>query len=219
MQRITDAFFWATRDPEWVVKVLIIAVILIIPIAGAINGTGWMLASLDRLRAGDERLAPANFSYLGRGWRVFAVQLIYGLAIALVASVVYLPAVLVAIQEGRGEANGAVIALVVALNLVSFGITTLGGLLYTFAIPAVVLAADARGIGAGLDLRAIWRRCRANLAHTLIAGLMLIAASFIGSLGLIVCGIGVFFTSAYTLAIQAWIIRSYELGDRVAEAA
>ena len=34
MQRITDAFFWATRDPEWVVKVLIIALILIIPIVG-----------------------------------------------------------------------------------------------------------------------------------------------------------------------------------------
>jgi len=219
VQRITDAFFWATRDPEWLIKVLIIALILIIPIVGAINGIGWMLASLDRLRAGDERLAPANFSYLGRGWRLFVVQLIYGLAIALVASVVYIPAVLIAVQEGQSEANGAVIALAIVLNFVSFGITTLGGLLYTFAGPAIVLATDAGGIGGGVNLRAIWRRCRANLAHTLIAGLMLIAASFIGSLGLIVCGVGVFFTSAYTLAIQAWIIRSYELGDRVAEAA
>ena len=201
------------------VKVLIIAVILIVPIVGAINGIGWMLASLDRLRAGDEHLAPANFGYLGRGWRLFVVQLVYGLGVALIASVVYLPAVLIAVQEGKGEANGAVIALALALNLVSFGITTLGGLLYTFAIPAVVLATDAGGLGAGLNVRAIWRRCRLNLTHTLIAGLMLIAASFIGSLGLIVCVVGVFFTSAYALAIQAWIIRSYELGDRVAQAA
>jgi len=219
LQRITDAFFWATRDPDWVVKVLIIGLILIIPIAGAINGLGWMLASLDRLRTGDERLPPANFSYLGRGWRLFVVQLVYGLAIALIAGLVYLPAVIVAVQEGKSEANGAVIALALALNLVSFGVTTLGGLLYTFAIPAVVLATDAGGVGGGLSVRAIWRRSRANLAHTLIAGLMLIAASFIGSLGLIICGVGVFFTSAYALAIQAWIIRSYELGDRVAEAA
>jgi hypothetical protein len=41
---------------------------------------------------------------------------------------------------------------------------------------------------------------------------MLIAAGFVGSLGLIACGIGVVFTTAYALAMQAWIVRSYELG-------
>ena len=59
MDRITDAFAWPLRDPDWLTKVLIIALILLIPIVGGINGLGWMLASLDRLRAGEERLAPA----------------------------------------------------------------------------------------------------------------------------------------------------------------
>jgi hypothetical protein len=57
------------------------------------------------------------------------------------------------------------------------------------------------------------------LTNTLIAGLMLIAASFVGSLGIIVCGIGVLFTVAYALAMQAWIIRSFELGSHAAAAA
>ena len=59
-------------------------------------------------------------------------------------------------------------------------------------------------------MREVWRRSRANLTNTLIAGLMLIAAGLVGQLGSVACFIGVVFTSAYALAMQAWIIRSYE---------
>jgi hypothetical protein len=59
---------------------------------------------------------------------------------------------------------------------------------------------------------AVIRRSRVSLNHTLIAGLMLIAASFVGSLGTIACGIGVLVTTAFALAMQAWIIRSFEQG-------
>ena len=41
---------------------------------------------------------------------------------------------------------------------------------------------------------------------------MLFAAGFIGSLGSILCVVGVVFTAAYALAVQAWIFRSFELG-------
>jgi hypothetical protein len=212
LERVTDAFFWPTRDPQWAVKLLVIAILLLIPIVGAINGLGWMLASVDRLRAGDEHLAPAGLQHLARGWRVFVVQVVYGLLIALVGSAVYGPAVLLAIHEGRGEPNAGLIVLVVVLDVVAFGIVSLGSLAFNFATPAMVLATDEGGVRAGLNLRGIWRRSRVNLVNTLIAGLMLIAAGFVGSLGLIVCGIGVLFTSAYALAMQAWIIRSFELG-------
>ena len=125
MDRITEAFSWPLRDPDWLQKLLIIAVILVIPIVGSINGLGWMLASLDRLRAGEERLAPANLSYLGRGIRLFAVELIYGLAIAAVALVIYIPSVLLAIHEGQGSANPAVISVAVLLYLLAFSVTTI----------------------------------------------------------------------------------------------
>src|SRR5260370_31937084 len=78
-------------------------------------------------------------------------------------------------------------------------------------LPAVILATDARGIAAGLNVADIVKRCRANPMNTLIAGLMLIAASFVSSLGVIACGIGAVFTAAYALAMQAWIIRSFAI--------
>jgi len=103
MDRVADGFIWPVRDPEWVTKILVIGLILLIPIAGAINGIGWMLATLDRLRAGEERMAPANLSHLRRGVGLFVVQLGYGIAIALIAGAFYLPGLIVATAEGNDK--------------------------------------------------------------------------------------------------------------------
>ncbi len=196
-----------------------IGLILLIPIVGAINGTGWMLASLDRLRNGDETLAPANLRYLGRGIRLFCVQLIYNAVIALAALLVYAAGLALGVREGQGSANAMLITLVVLLYVIGFGVATLGSLAVTFATPAIVLATDRGGVGGGLQVGLVWRQCRVNAINTLIAGLMLIAAGFIGSVGLIACGFGVLFTTAYALAMQSWIVRSFEVGSSAATAA
>jgi hypothetical protein len=212
MERITDAVVWVVRDPQWAGKLVIIALILLVPIAGQINGLGWMLAALDRLRAGEETLPPANFGYIGRGSRLFVVQLVYALGISLIVAVLYTPAVLVFQHEGRGSFDYGLVSVGLLLNLLSFSAATLGSLALNFVTPSIVLATDRGGIPAGLSVADVLRRARESGVSTLIAGLMLIAAGFVGSLGLIACGIGVVFTTAYALAMQAWIVRSYELG-------
>jgi hypothetical protein len=212
VNRITETFTWPFRDPEWLSKLLMIALILLIPIIGSINGIGWMLATLDRLRAGEERLAPANLSYIGRGIRLFVVELIYDVWIIVIAMVILIPTVALEVQQGQGTGNGLLIAAAVFLNILAFSVVTLLSLALTFAMPAIVLATDAGGIGGGIQVKRVIRRSRTNLTHTLIAGLMLIAASFVGSLGAVVCGVGILVTSAYALAMQAWIIRSFEKG-------
>jgi hypothetical protein len=98
-------------------------------------------------------------------------------------------------------------------------VTTILSLALNFAVPAIVLATDGGGIKGGIQVGEVISRVRTNMTNTLIAGLMLIAASFVGSLGIIACGIGVLFTVAYALAMQAWIIRSFELGSHAAVAA
>lgn len=219
MDRITDAFAWPARDPEWLTKLLIIGLTLLIPIVGAINGIGWMLASLDRLRAGEERLAPANLSHIRRGLPLFVVSLVYELVIAIVTAAIYVPAVIVATNQSHSSANPATISLAIALSLLAFSVATLGSLALNFVTPSIVLATDRGGIAGGLNARGVLRQARANIANTLIAGLMLIAAGFIGSLGLLACGIGVLFTTAYALAMQAWVVRSFEIGSPAATAA
>ena len=151
MERVTEAFTWPFRDPEWLSKLLIIGLTLLIPIVGAINGLGWMLATIDRLRTGEERMAPANLSYLGRGIRLFAVELIYAAGIVLLALLIYIPALALAIQQGRGSANPALISLAVVLLLLSFSVTTLASVALNFLMPSIVLATDRGGIGAGIQ--------------------------------------------------------------------
>src|SRR5436309_5229216 len=156
MDRVADGFMWPLRDPEWATKVLVIGLILLVPIAGAINGIGWMLATIDRLRAGEERLAPANFSHLGRGAGLFVVQLVYGLAVVAAAGVIYLPGVLLAAsQNNQTNANPVVIVLALLLFFLAFAVAVIGSLAIYFAQPAYVLETDRRGIAGGVDLRAV----------------------------------------------------------------
>jgi hypothetical protein len=213
MDRIGDAFVWPLRDPEWLSKIVIMGLTLLIPLVGGINGLGWMLASIDRLRAGEERLPAANFDYIVRGFGLFVVYFVYYLCVAVAAAVVYVPAILILSQQGHESPNGFLVALGVILILLTVSIATLGSLALTFLMPAIVLAVDRGGIAAGFRLGDIVKHARVSLINTLIAGLMLIAAGLVGQLGAALCIIGVVFTSAYALAVQAWIIRSYEAGS------
>jgi hypothetical protein len=214
LDKIADGLVWPLRDPQWVTKLLIIGLLLLIPIVGAINGLGWMLATLDRLRAGEERMAAANLSHLGRGLNLFIVQLGYGLGVVLITGLIYVPGLLLAITQGKENGNPGLLVLSIFLSFLAFGVATIGGLAVTFATPSFVLETDRGGIGGGLNLAAVYRRSRANLTYTLICGLMLIAANLVGSIGALVCFIGVVFTAAYGLAAQAWIFRSFEVATQ-----
>jgi Protein of unknown function (DUF4013) len=210
MDRIGDAFVWPFRDPDWLGKIAIMGLILLIPIVGGINGLGWMLATLDRLRAGEQKLPPANFDYLGKGVQLFVVYLVYYLALAVVGLLFYTPAILILSFQGHHNPNVFLVGLGIVLLLLTLSVVTLGALALTFAMPAIVLEFERGGIAAGLHVGQIVTRMRVSPINTLIAGLMLIAAGLVGQLGSVACFIGVVFTSAYALAMQAWIIRSYE---------
>lgn len=214
MERVGDAFVWPFRDPRWAEKIVIIGLIGLIPIVGGINTLGWLLATVDRLRAGEEELPPGNFDYLLRGLELFVVMLVYVLIVLAAAALFFIPGLIVLGAEGSSSGNGFAAFLGVLLMLAAFAITTVGLLLFNFARPAIVLAVDRGGISAGFDLPAIVRRFTAHPANTLIAGLMLIAAGFIGGLGAYLCFIGIVLTLPYSIAMEAWIVRSYELGSQ-----
>src|SRR5260370_11431528 len=144
MDRISDAFAWPLKAPDWLTKLLIVAVTLLIAIVGAINGLGWMLACLERLRAGEERLAPANLRYIGRGFPLFVVNFVYILGVAVAAGLIYVPALIVAANQSQGQANPALLSLAVLLRLPAFSVATLRSLAPDFSLPSLRLA-TARG--------------------------------------------------------------------------
>src|SRR5881296_3297381 len=201
MERVGDAFVWPFRDPKWLEKVAIIGLISLIPIIGTINGLGWMLASIDRLREGKQELPPGNFDHLGRGVLLFVVFLVYALALLVVGGGVFILGFVLLAAGGQGNGNAALEFVGVVVTLLALGVILVVTLAFFFARPSVVL------------------RMRMTPTNTLIAGLMLLAAGFISQLGSYACVVGLIFTIPYALAIEAWIIRSYEEGLDVGRSA
>lgn len=205
MDRVTEAFGWPFRDPQWVSKLLIIGLIFIIPIVGWINGFGWMLSSLDNLRAGRVELAAANLSHLGRGVNLFLVYVIYQVAILVVYGILIgLGAVLISTN------NNAATVVGIFLSILSYAFNIIASLGFLLALPAIVMLTERGGIGGGLNVIEVLRRVRATLTSSLLAGLMVLVATVISGLGIVLCCVGVIFTGAYATAMWSWIFRAYE---------
>lgn len=215
MERVGDAFVWPFRDPEWFEKILLIGLIGLIPIVGAINAAGWMMATIRKLRAGEERLAPASFDYLWPGFQLVVAMLVYYLVILAVAAVVFWPAVLLVSSQANGHGSSWLVLVGLALLLLAFGLALAGSLAVYAILPAVTLGVLDGGIGGGLALPTILRRTTHRPVNAALAGLMLLAAGFIGGMGVYVFYVGLAITHPYSLAMQAWIIRSFEEASSV----
>src|ERR1700694_5560575 len=79
---VGDALAFPLRAPGWAAKIVVQALILIIPIVGLIAAAGWMLMTFDNIRAGRQELAPAGF-HLSRGIGLFGAWFIYALVLAI----------------------------------------------------------------------------------------------------------------------------------------
>jgi Protein of unknown function (DUF4013) len=173
--------------------------ILIIPIVGQIILLGWLLATLDNLRAGHHEMPPAGFSYFGRGVRLFVVLLLYGLVPpALFGTLLWL-AIAIGIPEG-------------GIFVLAFGYAVLvvGELVLALLPPWLIVATERGGILGGLNLPAVVARAMRGGEQSVIIALFALVANVIGSLGAVACLVGAYFTTPYGYAILAAVTLHYE---------
>src|SRR5215831_20159264 len=88
MDSVGEAFVYAFRDPRWPGKMIVQALILIIPIIGWIATTGWLMMAFENARAGRSELPPAGF-LLARGVAIFFLFLIYGFVLNIPSGILY----------------------------------------------------------------------------------------------------------------------------------
>jgi Protein of unknown function (DUF4013) len=205
VNELSDSIAWPSRDPEWVGKVLLTGLILLIPVVGQLVLLGWMLAALDNLRDGREVLPPAGFSYLGRGVNLFVVYLVYIAALLAVFGVLFGAGLAVSLSSSSASS-----LLGVALILLGYAVLLVAGLALSLFTPAVVVATERGGIGGGLNVPAVIRLIGADVEESLRAGLFTLVASLIGSLGAIACLVGQYFTAPYGYAVLAGVVHHYE---------
>lgn len=214
MNSVGDAFGWAFRDPSWVGKIVIQALILIIPIVGWIAALGWLMMAFENARAGRNELPPAGF-HLARGIGLFGVYVIYAIVLNIPAWILdgigaaSTAATTRALQDSSGNYNFSYYSSSPLQGLGSLW-SFLASLLLDFLLPSLIVLVFHNGFSGGVDVARVWRYATSNMSNSVIAGLIIFATGFITLLGLVACCIGIFFTAIYSISVQAGVAAWYE---------
>lgn len=194
------AFSYVFKDPDWFKKIVIVALIGLIPIIGQMVVLGWGLNIAKRVMNHDPNPLPdVDFGAdLGRGFYGFVIAIVYTLPISILSGFLGGLDAIIA-NSNTDAAIAAVTLLSVCVGLFSF----VYGLACGLMLPAAYtnyLANDS--LAAGFRLGEIFAQVRGNIGAYFMVLLGTIVAGIIAPLGVIACVIGVLLTYAYSLAIM-----------------
>lgn len=196
-----QAFTYVFEDPDWLKKVLIPALISLIPIVGQIYLIGWALDISRRVIQHNPRPLPdVDFGrQLGEGFKGFVVGLVYAIPILILEIPIIIASLL---TSNQNMDPNTVAPLVTFVSLCCGGLIFLYAILLAFALPAAMgRLADSGSIGAALRFQEVFGLLRAAPGAYLMTLLGVMVAGMIASLGTIACVIGVVATLAYSQAI------------------
>ena len=214
---VGDAFSWVARDPEWIGKLLLMGLIGIIPIVGALQQAGWLLAMLDNLRAGRYEVPPAGFRYATRGVWLWLAAFIYGLVLFIVMYGIIVVFIIVIVASSQSHSDGhagsasPLAVLLIPLFFVWLAVLGFVSLASWIFVPALIEFTDRKALGGAFDIPGMLRAIREDPQHNLAAAGLAFVAYFIGGLGSYLCWIGVIFTFPYALTVLAGVLRWYEV--------
>ena len=208
MNSVGDAFGWAFKDPSWAGKMIVQALILIIPVVGWIATAGWGMMAFENARAGRNELPPAGF-HLSRGIPIFGVYVIYAIVLNIPAWILdgIGSATTAAIQRAN---NGFGYYYSSPLNGLGSLWSFLASLLLDFLLPSLIVMTFHDGFGGGLDVMRVWRYATGNMNNAFIAGALVFVSGLIAGVGIIACCIGFFFTAVYAVTINAGVTAWFE---------
>ena len=206
------AFSFPFQDEKWIEKIVIAAVIGIIPIIGWFALLGWSIEIGRRVINGDDEVL-ADWSDFGGlltlGFKAWVAALVFSIPLIIV----WIPVVIFTGVVGStdGDAAGAIISLV-SFCMICLTFTYTIALL--FALPASYgRLAATDGLVESLNFRELWTIVSNAPSAYLIVLLGYIVAGFIASLGTILCFVGIFLTTAYSLAVEGHLLgQAYKEG-------
>lgn len=187
---IGRAFTFFLDDPDWIKKVLIGALISLIPFVGGIMLLGWGLAVARNVYNGVDSSLPEwddLGGYLVRGLVAWAGAFLWALPVG-VLFVCY--GVAFAIVSGSDSAS-----IVVAFSSLCFAVLAMVYLAFFLPVP-VARYAIKDDFGAMFEFDAIFQEVRRGIQPLAVALVIWFVAAFIVvPLGLLACIVGVYVTS------------------------
>lgn len=202
------AFSYVFQEADWVKKILIAAVLLLIPFIGWAIVAGWAIEITRRVIRNELPLLPE--------WNDFGKFLVDGLLLMVIGFIYSLPSTVLNgimqganayaqgnLQGGEGDSTMMMTAIMVimgCLGCIVFSYSVIIG----FAMPAAYANFAVKGnFGAAFHFGEIISILRAAPGAYVITFLGSIVAGIIGMLGLIACIIGVLATIAYSGVVNS----------------
>lgn len=197
------AFTFVFDDQDWVKKLLINALIGLIPIVGQFYLLGWGLEVARRVAMRSMTPLPdVDFgTFLGHGFKAAVIGIVYAIPIWIVV----IPMVAVTgIADAAGMDADAVATIAMVCSICGGLIALVYGIILGLALPAALTRAVLAGsIKAGLQFRDVLALVKAAPGAYLMVLLGSIVASLLASVvGGIACGVGIIFTMAYYQAVM-----------------
>jgi hypothetical protein len=182
-----EAVTFVVRSDRWVRRLLAAALSLlfswlIVPLLLLI---GYVVEIARRVRAGDHALPPWDHR-----WR----KITDGFAVLVVILIWNVPSILTTVfdQVGIVAAAGSVWTLLVLL-----------------LVPGIISQYLDRGFLGALNVAAVLRRVRLNLALSLVVGALTVALSTIGLIGVVALLVGVLITIPYAAFVGGYLVGQY----------
>ncbi|MEJ2211138.1 MAG: DUF4013 domain-containing protein [Anaerolineae bacterium] len=226
---IGKAFGFVFEDENWIVKVLIGAgifavailfswVILIPLIIGMAILGGYQIEIVRRVIHGQVDGLPE--------WDDWGKLIVDGLKYIVIGIVYALPAIIVSLCLGvpAGIISDNSPGLSSALSLLSSCLSVLWAIVISIVLPAAVaFFVEEDDLGAAFRFGEVLAFVRDNLSTYLVTFVMYWVASIVGSLGSLLCGIGVLATVPYSYMVighlwgQAYVEGQRQMGAPVLE--
>lgn len=206
------AFAYVTEDPEWLKKVGIAMLVMLIPILGQIAVGGWSLEIMRRVINDEPEVLPEwnDFGkYMSNGFK----ELVIGLVYALPAILIYGCGAAAIVGFGMVVSNSGGDASTSDTMGGAIAFTTLctNCLLCLFIVIAALLIQPATGkfvatgeLSAAFHFAEIFGLLRAAIGPYVLSILLIaLVAPIAASLGSIACGVGSLFALAYIRAVSS----------------
>lgn len=195
---IGRAFTSFLNDPEWIKKLLIGALLSLIPLVGGFILLGWALAIARNTYNGDDsRLPEWNDlgGYLVKGLTAWVGALIW--TVPIIILVVCMFGSLFAVAESDAAAFVVI--------FFSFGVVFLSVIYAAIVLPVPIARYAVRGnFSSMLEFGQIFAEIRKGIKALVVALVIWIVASFIvAPLGILACFVGVYVTSALSYVMIA----------------
>lgn len=197
----SKAFSFVFNDTDWVKKILIIALVSLIPVVGWLVLAGWGLEITRRIVVRDPSPLPElDFGAdIGRGFKLFVVALVYSLVI-IVGSIVFGILNSAMANSSSSTTNTLAVLLSCCFGLFAF----IYGVALAFFLPAALgRLADTGKLGDAFRLGEIFGLVKAAPVPYLLVVVGTFISGAIAGLGLIACVIGVLATLVYSVAINS----------------